>query len=238
LALKKGHVSFLLKRKRAGGSFDPSLRRKEEPNQYYKPITTFIMPGIVGKKIGMTRVIQDDGAVIPVTVISVPDAVVTHIKTADKDGYDAVVLGVEPLKKPTKTKKYRILKEFAFTEDAPEKDSIVDINILTDIASVSITAKNKGKGFSGAIKRHNFRSQPGSHGHAGKSKQGKRKTGSVGACAKPGRIKKGKKMPGQYGNTQETRHNIPVIKIDSDNKLLALKGAIPGAKGNTIIINF
>lgn len=195
------------------------------------------MPGLVGKKIGMTRVIQEDGTIVPVTVISVPDAIVTHVKTLAKDGYDAVVLGVEALKKPTKTKKFRILREFKY-EDAPEKDGTIDISVLADIESVSVSATTKGHGFSGAIKRHNFRSQPGSHGHAGKSKQGKRKTGSVGACAKPGRIKKGKKMPGQYGNTLQTRHNIPVIKVDTANKLLAIKGAIPGKKGNTIIIKF
>ncbi len=228
---------FIEKRGRTGGSFDPLLSHREEPNQSYKPITTKTMPGIVGKKIGMTRVIQEDGAVVPVTVISVPDAVVTDVKTTEKDGYDAVVLGIEALKKPTKTKKFRMSKEFKF-EEALEKDAIVDISIFSDVAQVSITAKTKGHGFSGAIKRHNFRSQPGSHGHAGKSKQGKRLTGSVGACAKPGRIKKGKKMPGQYGNTFQTRHKIEVIKVDQANKLLALKGAIPGAKGNSIIINF
>jgi large subunit ribosomal protein L3 len=228
---------FIEERERTGGSFDPLLSHREEPNQSYKPITTQAMPGIVGTKIGMTRVIQDDGAVIPVTVISVPDAVVTHVKTTEKDGYDAVVLGFEALKKPTKTKKFRILKEFGF-EEAPEKDSTVDISILSEIEEVSITAKTKGHGFSGAIVRHNFRSQPGSHGHAGKSKQGKRRTGSVGACAKPGRIKKGKKMPGQYGDSFQTRHRIPVIKVDTANKLLAIKGAVPGKKGNTVIIKF
>lgn len=195
------------------------------------------MPGIVGKKIGMTRVIQEDGAVVPVTVISVPDATVTSVKTVDKDGYDAVVLGCEALKKPTKTKKFRILKEFSFDE-SPEQDSTVDISILSEVAEVSVTAKTKGRGFSGAIKRHNFRRQPASHGHAGKAKKGKRRTGSVGACAKPGRIKKGKKMPGHYGFETQTRHKVPVVKVDTANKLLAIKGAIPGPKGNTVIIKF
>lgn len=196
------------------------------------------MPGLIGKKIGMTRVIQEDGAVVPVTVISVPDATVAQVKTVDKDGYDAVVLGIEPLKKPTKTKKFRTLKEFR-VEEALEANAIVGLESLgEEVEMVSVTATTKGRGFSGAIKRHNFRRQPASHGHAGKSKKGKRRTGSVGACAKPGRIKKGKKMPGQYGNETQTRHNIPVVKIDTTNKLLAIKGAVPGAKGNTVIINY
>lgn len=204
-----------------------------------KPLTEITMPGLIGKKIGMTRVIQDDGQVIPVTVISVPDATVTHVKTADKDGYDAVVLGVEPLKKPTKTKKYASVKEFQFDE-APEANSTMSVSILTDneVESVSVTAYTKGRGFSGGIKRHNFHGSPASHGHASKAKKGGRRTGSVGACAKPGRIKKGKKMPGRYGNDKQTRHNVPVIKVDADNKLLAIKGAVPGPKGNTVIIKF
>ena len=185
------------------------------------------MPGLIGKKIGMTRVIQEDGLVIPVTVISVPDATVTQVKTVDKDGYNAVVLGVEPLKKPTKTKKFRTLKEFEFPEEgdqALEAGSTVGINMFNseDEESsmlVSITATTKGRGFSGGIKRHNFRRQPASHGHAGKSKKGKRRTGSVGACAKPGRIKKGKKMPGRYGNDTQTRHKVPVVKVDAENRL-------------------
>src|SRR5690606_7282013 len=161
------------------------------------------MPGLIGKKIGMTRVIQEDGEVVPVTVISVPDAVVTQVKTADKDGYDAVVLGVEPLKKPTKTKKYRTLKEFRF-ENAPAKDATVTLDILQDVATVSITAQSKGKGFAGVVKRYNFRGQPGSHGHSSKHKHGGgRIPGSVGARAKPGKSKPGKKLHGHMGTDMQ-----------------------------------
>jgi len=196
------------------------------------------MPGLIGKKIGMTRVIQEDGEVVPVTVISVPDAVVTQVKTADKDGYDAVVLGVEPLKKPTKTKKYRTLKEFRF-ENAPAKDATVTLDILQDVATVSITAQSKGKGFAGVVKRYNFRGQPGSHGHSSKHKHGGgRIPGSVGARAKPGKIKPGKKLPGHMGTDMQTRHNVPVVKVDVANKLLALKSSVPGPIGNTVYIKF
>ncbi|MDZ4217068.1 MAG: 50S ribosomal protein L3 [Candidatus Gracilibacteria bacterium] len=195
------------------------------------------MPGLIGKKVGMTRVIQDDGQVVPVTVISVPDATVTHVKTVDKDGYNAVILGIDPLKKPTKTKKFRTLKEFRFDE-CPEKASSVMIDILSEIQEISVSAATKGRGFTGVVKGHNFRGQPGSHGHASKNSGGGRIPGSVGACAKPGRIRKGKKLPGQYGNDMQTRHQVPVVKLDIENKLLAIKGAIPGPKGNTVYIKF
>ncbi|MGE3278691.1 MAG: 50S ribosomal protein L3 [Candidatus Altimarinota bacterium] len=196
------------------------------------------MPGLIGKKIGMTRVIQEDGLVIPVTVISVPDAVVTQVKTADKDGYNAVVLGVEPLAKPTKTKKFRTLKEFAF-ENTLEKDATVTLDILQDVEKVSITATTKGKGFAGVVKRYNFRGQPGSHGHSSKHKHGGgRIPGSVGARAKPGRIKPGKKLPGHMGTDTQTRHNVPVVKVDVVNKLLAIKAPVPGPIGNTVYIKF
>lgn len=186
----------------------------------------------------MTRVIQEDGLVIPVTVISVPDAVVTQVKTADKDGYNAVVLGVEPLAKPSKTKKYRTLKEFTF-ENAPEKDSTVTLEILQNIETVSITATTKGKGFAGVVKRYNFRGQPGSHGHSSKHKHGGgRIPGSVGARAKPGRIKPGKRLPGHMGTDTHTRHKVPVVKVDVANKLLAIKAPVPGPVGNTVYIKF
>lgn len=195
------------------------------------------MPGLIGKKVGMTRVIQEDGAIIPVTVISVPDATVTQVKTVDKDGYDAVVLGIDPLKKPTKTKKFRTCKEFRF-EELPEKDSTIGIDILTEIETITLSSTTKGRGFTGVVKRHNFKGGPAGHGHASKASHGGRKTGSIGACAKPGRVDKGKKMPGRYGNDVQTRHKVPVIKVDVANKLLAIKGACPGPKTNTVYIKF
>lgn len=196
------------------------------------------MPGLIGKKIGMTRVIQEDGTIISVTVISVPDAVVTQVKTTDKDGYNAVVLGVDPLKRPTKTKKFQTVKEFPF-ENPPAKDSTVTLEILKDVPLVSILAKTKGHGFTGVVKRYHFAGGPGSHGHAGKAKHGGiRKTGSVGARAKPGRIKPGKRFPGRMGGGFQTRHNVKVVKVDTLNKLLAINAPVPGANGNTVFIRF
>ena len=195
------------------------------------------MPGLIGKKVGMTRVIQEDGVVVPVTVISVPDATVTQVKTADKDGYDAVVLGIDPLKSPKKTKKYHTCRQFRFSEPL-ELGATVNLGILQEVKSVSVSSKTKGRGFSGVVRRHNFRGQPGSHGHASKNKKGGRLPGSVGARAKPGRIKKGKKLPGRMGHDMQTRHNVPVVKLDTGNKLLAVKGAVPGSKNTIVYIKF
>ncbi len=196
------------------------------------------MAGLIGKKIGMTRVIQEDGKMIPVTVISVPDHTVTQVKTVEKDGYNAVVLGVGPLKKPTKTKKFAAVKEFAF-EPAPAKDSQVGIELLKEVKEVSVSARSKGRGFTGVVKRYHFAGGPGSHGHAGKAKHGGiRKTGSVGARAKPGRIKKGKRFPGRHGFHMFTLHHVPVVKVDAEHKLLAIKSPVPGATGTPVYIRF
>ena len=196
------------------------------------------MPGLLGKKVGMTRVIQENGEVIPVTVISVPDATVTQVKTVEKDGYQAAVLGIDPLKKPTKTKKFLTMKEFRF-ETLPEKGSVIGLSLLQDVKEVSISAVSKGRGFTGVVKRHHFRGGGGSHGHAGRAKNsGARLTGWVGAREKPGRIKKVKRFPGRHGNALTTRHHVPVIQVDNENKLLALKVPIPGAPGNTVHILF
>lgn len=196
------------------------------------------MPGLIGRKLCMTRVIQEDGKILPVTVISVPDATVTQVKTVDKDGYDAVVLGIEPLPKPTKTKKFRLLKEFSFSP-LPEKGKTLSVDLLKDIAEVTIRARTKGLGTAGVVKRFHFAGGPGSHGHAGKAKHGGiRKTGSVGARAKPGRIKKGKRFPGRHGYVFQTRHHVPLVKVDPQAKLIAVKAPIPGAMRNPVYIQF
>lgn len=197
------------------------------------------MAGLIGRKIGMTRVIPDDGKLIPITVISVPDATVTQVKTVDNDGYNAVVLGIEPLLKPTKTKKYRLLKEFLFADPIPAKGSSVGLDLLKDVKEVIITAKSKGRGFTGPVKRHHFKGFPGGHAHSGKAKQGgQRATGSVGARAKPGRIKPGKRMAGQLGNATTTRHHVQIVSMDPAKKVLALKGPIPGGMHTPVYIKF
>ncbi len=191
------------------------------------------MTGIIGKKVGMTRLIQDDGRVIPVTIVECEPNTVTQVKTIGNDGYPALILGFSKLKKPTKTKKFKKIKEFRSTDDVEgyKKDDLVTVDILKDVEKVSITSVSKGKGFQGGIKRWNFSRGPethGSHHH--------RKLGSIGACAKPGRVAKGKKMAGRMGNEQVTVKNVKVCLLDNEKNLVCLKGAVPGPNGSTLVI--
>jgi len=191
------------------------------------------MPGILGKKIGMTRLIQDDGRVIPLTVIQCEPNTVVQVKTAEKDGYPALILGFDALKKPTKNRKFKHLKEFRL----PEEDASLKTgdNVKVDIFEVGdrakITSVSKGKGFQGVIKRHNFSRGPethGSHHH--------REPGSIGACARPGRVHKGKKMPGRMGTDQITLRSVEIVYMDAEKNLLGLKGPVSGSKGSLVII--
>lgn len=191
------------------------------------------MPGILGKKVGMTRIIQDDGRVIPVTVLECEANEVLQIKTVDKDGYPAIVLGFSALKKPTKTRKFRHLKEFKVSEEEGsnlKKGERISVENFETGDKVKITATSKGKGFQGVIKRHNFSRGPethGSHHH--------RKPGSIGACAKPGRVAKGKKMPGRMGGAKVSRRG-EVVLLEAAKNLICVKGAVPGPKGTVVTL--
>lgn len=190
------------------------------------------MPGILGRKLGMSQIFQEDGCVIPVTLISCPPQTITQIKTAEKDGYAAIVVGFEALKKPRKTKKFRFLREFRI--EKPEdykKEEPVTLERFKDIKKVTITGISKGKGFAGFIKLHHFSSGPGSHGS-----HFKREPGSIGARSKPGRIHKGKKMAGRMGNERVTIKNVPLIETNLEKNLLAVKGQVPGPRGGLVII--
>ena len=192
------------------------------------------MSGIIGKKVGMTRLIQDDGRVIPVTAVLCEPSEVTQVKTVEKDGYPAIVLGFSKLKKPTKTKKFKVVKEFKIAEDEVEnykKGDLISLEKLEEVEVVKITSISKGKGFQGVIKRHNFSRGPethGSHHH--------REPGSIGACTKPGRVAKGKKLPGRMGGKQVSVKNVKVAHLDARNHIIALKGAVPGPNGGLVII--
>lgn len=190
------------------------------------------MSGILARKVGMTRIFQEDGTVHPVTVLSCPPSIVTAIKTTDKNGYNAIVLGFDPLKKVKKTKKYKVLKEFRV--EKPEEYTVGDevtVDAFKDTKEVILTSTSKGKGFQGVMKRHNFRSGPGGHGsHA------HREGGSIGARSKPGRIHKGKKMAGHMGNEQVTLRYVPLMEVISDKHLLLIKGPVPGPNGGLVIV--
>ncbi len=192
------------------------------------------MTGILGKKIGMTRLIEENGKVTPVTVVECQPNEITQVKTIEKDGYSALVLGFEKLKKPTKTRKFKKVKEFKIDQKDQDNYKIGDtvtLEALQEIEKVKITSISKGKGFQGVIKRHNFSRGPethGSHHH--------REPGSIGACTKPGRVAKGKKMPGRMGGVIVTTEKVKIAKIDLDKNLICIKGPVSGPNGGTVTI--
>lgn len=189
------------------------------------------MIGIIGKKLGMTRVIKDDGHVIPVTVVQCLPNKVVQVKTTEKDGYPAVVLGFDELSKPTKNRKFRIKREFKVTEGEYAGDALVDVNIFTDGAKVSVSGISKGKGFQGVIKRYNFRSGPDTHGS-----HHHREPGSIGCRAKPGRVHKGKKLPGHMGVDRVTLRDREIVLVRGEDNVIAIKGCVPGAVNSIITI--
>lgn len=191
------------------------------------------MPGILGKKIGMTQIQLDDGRCVPVTVVACAANTITQVKTAEKDGYSAVVLGVETLKKK-KTTPFRHMREFSIGTKETEsykKGDQVTVEAFKDIKKVTITGISKGKGMQGTIKRYHFSSGPGSHGS-----HFHREPGSVGMRAKPGKILRGKRMPGRMGSDRVTEKNVEIMHLDIENQLIAVKGSVPGANGSLVII--
>jgi large subunit ribosomal protein L3 len=190
------------------------------------------MTGIIGKKLGMTRVIQDDGRVIPITVVHCEPNEVTQVKTVEKDGYPALVLGFSAIKKATKNRKFHHQKEFRVEEGAEQKKGDrISLEIFNEGDSVKITGTSKGKGFQGVIRRYNMSRGPMSHGS-----HHKRQPGSVGACAYPGRIHKGKKLPGRMGNRKVTISRSSIVYLDKKNNIIGIKGALPGAKKSIVTI--
>ena len=192
------------------------------------------MPGIIGKKLGMSQIIQDDGCVIPVSFIHCQPNTVMQVKTEGNDGYPAIVLGFDAYKNPSKNKKYKIVKEFCIeNSDDYKKGQKIDLAQLKDVKKVAITAISKGKGYQGVVKRHKFSRGPethGSHHH--------REPGSIGMCAKPGRVMKGKKMPGHMGTQKVTLKDRVVVKLVPERELIAIKGPIPGANNGYVYIKF
>lgn len=180
----------------------------------------------------MTRIIQDDGRVIPVTVLECGDNEITQVKTVDKDGYPAVVLGFSARKKPSKTRKFHHLTEFKLSDEGSEhkKGDKISVDNFQAGEKVKVTATSKGKGFQGVIKRHNFSRGPESHGS-----HHHRRPGSIGACTKPGRVAKGKKLPGRMGGAQVTTRT-EIIMLEAAKNLICIKGPVPGPNGSVIII--
>lgn len=190
------------------------------------------MPGILGRKLGMSRIFEDDGRVIPVTRLACAPQTVAQVKTSEKDGYPAIVLGFEALKKPRKTKKFRFLREFrvAKPEDYKIGDTVTVVQ-FKDVKEVTVSGISKGKGVQGVIKRHHFSSGPGSHGS-----HYHREPGSIGARAKPGRVHKGKRMAGHMGYERVTLKHIPLMEINAEKNLILVKGPVPGPRGALVEI--
>lgn len=200
--------------------------------------------GVVGKKLGMTQVFDEDGLVVPVTVVKVEPLTVTQLKTKENEGYDAVQLGTEPTKKRRLTRPelmhleknnlpaFKLLKEFRVDNiNDYQVGQKIDLSIFSDVIKVDVTAKSIGKGFQGCIKRHNAHRGPMSHGS-----KSHRITGSIGAGTTPSRVYKGHAMPGRMGAEKVTISKLKVVKIDNEKNLILIKGSVPGHEGTFVTI--
>lgn len=201
--------------------------------------------GLIGKKIGMTQIFDEKGNVIPVTVVEAGPCVITQKKTIENDGYEAVQVGFGDVKAQRVNKAMK--GHFAKNDVAPKKvlkefrlESIADVNVgdilKTDVFAtgdkVDVIGTSKGHGTAGSIKRWNFSRLRESHGTGPVA----RHAGSLGACSTPSRVYKGKKLAGHYGVDRTTVQNLTIAKVDVENNLIAVKGAIPGPKGGIVVI--
>ncbi|MDG6774869.1 50S ribosomal protein L3 [Thiomicrorhabdus sp. ZW0627] len=204
--------------------------------------------GLIGKKIGMTRVFNEEGVSTPVTVIEVTPNRITQLKTVDTDGYTAVQVTTGSVhagrvSKPAAghfakagVEAGRGLWEFRVESDGDleglEVGGELTVDRFNEISVVDVTGTTKGKGFQGGVKRHNFGMQDATHGNS----LSHRSNGSIGQNQTPGRVFKGKKMSGHMGDVRQTTQNLDLVKVDAENGLLLIKGAVPGAKNSTVIV--
>jgi large subunit ribosomal protein L3 len=202
------------------------------------------MSGIIGRKLGMTQIFDESGAVVPVTVIEAGPCPVVQVRTEDKDGYAAVQLGFGAQKdsRATRAEKGhatkagletapRVLKEFRFDE-APAVGENVTVDGFERGIRVKVTGVTKGRGFQGVMKRHGFGGGRASHG----ATRVHRAPGSIGAGTNPSRVIKGKKMPGHMGHAQQTVRNLLVAKVDAERNLLYVRGAVPGPVNGVVFV--
>ncbi len=200
--------------------------------------------GVIGKKVGMTQIFDENGLAIPVTVIKVDETVVTQVKTVETDGYNAIQVGTIAAKEKHLTKaqlghfkknnlsNYRHLQEFRVENPQDYKvGDKVELSVLDNIEKVDVTGKSIGKGFQGTVKRHNFGRGPMAHGS-----KNHREPGSIGAGTTPSRVIKGKRMAGNMGNERVTITKLKLVKVDSANGLVLVKGSVPGCEGRLVTI--
>ena len=200
--------------------------------------------GVIGKKLGMTQIFDEQGLAVPVTVIKVDPIVVTQVKTVETDGYNAIQVGTVAAKEKHLTKaqighfkknnleNYRHLQEFRV--DDPSAYTVgqqIELSVLDGIQKVDVVGQSIGKGFQGTVKRHNFGRGPMAHGS-----KNHREPGSIGAGTTPSRVIKGKRMAGNMGNERVTITKLKLVKVDSDNNLVLIKGSVPGCEGRLVTI--
>ena len=219
--------------------------------------------GILGRKVGMTQVYDDTGTVVPVTVIQAGPCHVTQIKSLERDGYDAVQLGYldKPRRLASRSERghvaklsskrakarsnagvelpskadcepKRFVREFRGSADGLELGQEVKVDLFEGVKAVDVVGTSKGRGYAGVMKRHNFSGQRATHG----VKKVHRHAGGTGCSAYPSRVMKGRKMSGQYGNARSTVRNLKVVKIDSENDLIVVQGAVPGPNGGYVVV--
>jgi large subunit ribosomal protein L3 len=205
------------------------------------------MKALIGKKIGMTQVYDEQGTLIPVTVIEAGPCVVTAVKTVERDGYDALQLGfgARKAKNLSRAEKGHLTKAVAIDEagklpavlrefrgmEAAEPGAVLNVGVFAAGDFLDVVGTTKGRGFQGVVKRWNFGGGRASHGGAWE-----RRPGSIGCCEFPGRVAKGKKMAGHYGCDRHTVQNLKVVRVNVEENYLMVKGAVPGANGGILLV--
>ncbi len=204
------------------------------------------MPGLIGKKIGMTRIFDDAGVQIPVTVIEAGPCAVVQVKSEESDGYNAIQLGFGAQKAKRASKAEvghaakagleaapRLMREFAADNgEEYEVGQQLTVEVFEAGDRVKVTGRSKGRGFQGVVKRHGFAGRPASHGHSQS-----RTPGSMGPGTDPSRVIKGKKLPGRMGGTRTTIRNLQVVRVDGERNLIFVKGGVPGARNGYVLIS-
>lgn len=200
-----------------------------------------MVPGILGRKRGMTTIFSPDGTALPVTVLEAGPCYVTQIRSPEREGYSAVQLGYEETKRLNRPERghlknlppLRYLREFRVAGDGlPEVGTKVDVSIFEPGELVDVISTSKGKGFAGVVKRHHFRGGPKTHGQSDRH----RAPGSIGATTTPGRVLKGTRMAGHMGARRVTVKNLRVVRAEADRNLLIVEGAVPGPKTALVMI--
>jgi large subunit ribosomal protein L3 len=204
------------------------------------------MPGLIGKKVGMTRIFDEEGIQVPVTVIEAGPCPVVQVRSSEHDGYQAVQVGfgAQLAKRATRAEvghaakaglsdAPRLMREFRTTNgEQYEVGQQLTVELFAAGDLVKVTGRSKGRGFQGVVKRHGFAGRPGGHGHPMS-----RNPGSIGPGTDPSRVIKGKRLPGRMGGARTTIRNLQVVRVDEERNLLFLKGGVPGARNGYVLIS-